>query len=374
MPASPSDLPAPVDLLDLTRQETAELLERWGEPGFRAEQLWRWVYRDMAADFDAMSNLPLALRTRLAEQTSFQPLAPVDELVSRDRLTRKGLFELIDHEFVEVVLMLYDQRRTVCVSTQVGCAFSCAFCATGQSGLVRNLTPGEIVGQVLHYARWLAKPEPDGVATPADDPSRRVSHVVLMGMGEPLANYEATWRALHTLNDPLGFGLGARHMTLSTAGLVPGIAKMSQEKLQVGLAVSLHAPTDGLRGKLVPLNRRYPLADLMAACRQYTERTGRQVTFEYALLQGINDSDEQARALAQLLSGLPSHVNLIPMNRVEGSPYMPSSRERTQSFLKVLRSAGVSATVRLRRGLDIEAGCGQLRHRRTIREGHTSES
>jgi len=373
MPALPSSRPAPLDLLSLTRQEIAEVLERWGEPGFRSEQLWRWVYRDMVADFDAMSNLPLSLRTRLAEETSFRPLTLVDGLTSRDRLTRKGLFELNDGELVETVLMLYDQRRTVCVSTQVGCAFGCAICATGQSGLVRNLTVGEIVGQVLHYARWLALPQPEGAAAAADEQERRVSHVVLMGMGEPLANYEATWRALQTLNDARGLGLGARHMTVSTAGLVPGIAKMSQEKLQVGLAVSLHAPTDGLRSKLVPLNRRYPLADLMAACRHYTELSGRQVTFEYALLQGINDSDEQARALALLLRGLLSHVNLIPMNRVEGSPYLPSSRERTQGFLRVLRASGASATVRLRRGLDIEAGCGQLRSRRTTGRGQGAE-
>jgi len=187
--------------------------------------------------------------------------------------------------------------------------------------------------------------------------------VVVMGMGEPLANYEATWQALEALNDAQGFALGARHMTLSTAGLVPGIERMSQEKLQVGLAVSLHAPTDRLRNRLVPLNRRYPLAELMAACHRYVERSGRRVTFEYALLQGINDSDQQAEQLAGLLHRLLCHVNLIPVNPVQGSPYQPSSRPRAQSFLRVLQQTGIAATVRLRRGLDIEAGCGQLRQR-----------
>ena len=184
-----------------------------------------------------------------------------------------------------------------------------------------------------------------------------------MGMGEPLANYAATWAALERLNDPDGFAFGARHMTLSTAGWVPGIDRMSQERMQVGLAVSLHAPTDPLRSKLVPLNQRFPLGELMGACQRYVERTGRRITFEYALLQGINDSDEQAVRLRRLLQKLLCHVNLIPVNRVAGSPFLPSSRERTQSFLQVLRHGGISATVRLRRGLDIEAGCGQLRQR-----------
>ncbi|MDH7485948.1 MAG: 23S rRNA (adenine(2503)-C(2))-methyltransferase RlmN [Anaerolineae bacterium] len=353
-----------VQLLDLTRPELAELLGQWGEPRYRADQLWRWLYRDLEADFTAMSNLPQPLRARLVAEASCQPLALVEELVSRDRRTRKALFRLADGETVETVLMLYEQRQTVCISTQVGCAIGCPFCATGRSGFVRNLTPGEIVAQVLHYARRLRE-EAQEEATSPQVPSS-LSNVVVMGMGEPLANYEATWQALETLNDGQGFALGARHMTLSTAGLVPGIERMSQEKLQVGLAVSLHAPTDRLRNRLVPLNRRYPLAELMAACRRYVQRTGRRVTFEYALLQGINDSDEQAEQLARLLHGLLCHVNLIPVNPVQGSPYQPSSRPRAESFRHILQRAGIAATVRLRRGLDIEAGCGQLRQRRAI--------
>jgi len=354
----------PIQLLDLTRQELRELLTYWGEPRYRADQLWRWLYHDLVADFEAMTNLPRTLRARLAAEASCQPLKLVDEAVSRDGLARKALFELADGETIEAVLMLYERRCTVCISTQVGCAIGCPFCATGQDGFVRNLTAGEIVAQVLHYARWLADPQANGGgAVPIERPAR-VSNVVVMGMGEPLANYEATWQALETLNDPHGFALGARHITLSTVGLVPGIERMSQERLQVGLAVSLHAPTDRLRNKLVPVNRRYPLAELIGACHRYVRRTGRRITFEYALLQGINDSDQQAQFLAERLRGLLCHVNLIPVNRVEGSPYEPSSKKRTQSFLRVLQEAGIPATVRLRRGLDIEAGCGQLRRRR----------
>lgn len=372
MPPQSGENGHPIQLLDLTRQELTELLAQWGEPRYRVDQLWRWLYRDLAADFTAMSNLPQPLRARLAAEASCQPLALVEELVSRDRQTRKALFSLADGETVETVLMLYEQRQTVCISTQVGCAIGCPFCATGRSGFVRNLTAGEIVAQVLHYARRLREETGEETTAPqvpsSSSASRRPSltNVVVMGMGEPLANYEATWQALEALNDGRGFALGARHMTLSTAGLVPGIERMSREKLQVGLAVSLHAPTDRLRNRLVPLNRRYPLAELMATCRRYVERTGRRVTFEYALLQGINNSDEQAEQLARLLQGLLCHVNLIPVNPVQGSPYQPSSRPRAESFRRILQQAGIAATVRLRRGLDIEAGCGQLRQRRAI--------
>ena len=377
MSTPPEKNSPPLQLLDLTRREVRELLARWGEPHFRADQLWRWLYRDLVAEFEAMTNLPRTLRTRLVAETSCQPLGLVEETVSRDRLARKALFQLPDGETIETVLLLYEHRRTVCISTQVGCAIGCPFCATGQGDLVRNLTAGEIVAQVLHYARWLAAPqtsassvEPANGRGAADiERPARVSNVVLMGMGEPLANYEATWQALETLNDAEGFALGARHMTLSTVGLVPGIGRMSQERLQIGLAVSLHAPTDRLRNKLVPVNCRYPLAELMIACRRYVRRTGRRITFEYALLQGINDSDQQAQYLARLLRGLLCHVNLIPVNRVEGSPYWPSSRQRTQSFQRILQEAGISATVRLRRGLDIDAGCGQLRQRRAAGNG-----
>jgi 23S rRNA (adenine2503-C2)-methyltransferase len=360
LPANESTL---IQLLDLTRSDLRRLLSDWDQPRFRADQLYRWLYRDLVVDFGAMTNLPSSLRSRLRGEATCTPVEVLSEIASRDGRTRKGLLRLADGETIETVLMMYDQRTTVCVSTQVGCAVGCPFCATGQHGLERNLSSGEIVAQVLHYARWLSLAKSQA----SDDPlllrPARVTNVVLMGMGEPLANYDATWRALQILNDRDGFALGGRSITVSTAGVVPGIDRISRERLQVGLAVSLHAPTDRMRSKLVPLNKRWPLSELMAACRRYVDRTRRRVTFEYALLQGINDSDQQAERLAKLLLHLRCHVNLIPVNRVDGSPYLPSTKERTRSFLRVLQRSGISATVRLRRGLDIEAGCGQLRRR-----------
>ena len=338
-------------LLDLTYDQLEELLASWGEPSYRADQLWGWMYRSLAADFEEMTNLPKGLRARLAEETLLQGLKPVAERISADGLTRKVLFALRDGQTIESVLMLYERRRTVCISTQVGCPIGCPFCATGQSGFVRNLTPGEIVEQVLYFARSL-KAE-----------GEKLTNVVLMGMGEPFLNYEATWQAIETLNHHRGFNLGARRITISTVGIVPGIERLARERLQVNLAVSLHAPTDRLRNKLVPVNRRYGLARLLAACRYYVAQTGRRISFEYALMDGVNDSREQAQRLAGLLKGLLCHVNLIPLNPTAEAPYRPSPRERVMAFQAELIRLGIRTTVRLRRGLDIEAGCGQLRAR-----------
>jgi 23S rRNA (adenine2503-C2)-methyltransferase len=273
------------------------------------------------------------------------------ETSSASGLTRKVLFGLPDGEAIESVLMLYEGRQTVCLSTQVGCPVGCPFCATGQGGFVRNLTSGEIVEQVLHFARELR------------DEGKRVSNVVFMGMGEPLLNYDATWQAVETLTDSRGYNLGARHLTISTAGVIPGIQRLAGEGLQVGLAVSLHAPRDDLRRTLVPLARRYPLSELLSACRSYVEQTGRRVTFEYALLDDVNDSLQQARQLAHLLSGLLCHVNLLPLNPVADCPWRPSPEERVLAFDRELRRLGIGSTIRQRRGLDIDAGCGQLRGR-----------
>jgi 23S rRNA (adenine2503-C2)-methyltransferase len=244
--------------------------------------------------------------------------------------------------------MRYEQRQTLCISTQAGCAMACPFCATGQMGFMRNLTAGEIVAQVLYYAQQL------------DQEAKRVTNIVFMGMGEPLANYAETWQAIRRLNDPAGFNLGARHMTLSTVGLVPAIRRMSKEPEQVGLAVSLHAPTDELRNRIVPINRRYPLAMLMQAVRDYVATTHRRVTFEYALMDRLNDSDSQADQFAELVQGLLCHVNLIPLNPTPNSPWSGSPDERVYAFRDRLTAAGIPTTVRLRRGIDIAAGCGQL--------------
>jgi 23S rRNA (adenine2503-C2)-methyltransferase len=335
-------------LLNLSSVELKGLLAAWGEPAYRAGQIETWLYQRHAADVMEMSNLPKSLRLRLAEETGLNPLRPVVALDSSDGYTHKTLFALSDGREIEAVLMRYDQRQTLCISTQAGCAMACPFCATGQMGFMRNLSAGEIVAQVLYYARQL------------DREGKRVTNIVFMGMGEPLANYAETWRAVRRLNDPAGFNLGARHMTISTVGLVPAIHRMSKEPEQVGLAVSLHAPTDELRNTIVPINRRYPLDMLMPALRDYIAATHRRVTFEYALMDQLNDSEAQAGQLAELLAGLLCHVNLIPLNPTPNSPWSGSPDERVYAFRDRLEAAGIPTTVRLRRGIDIAAGCGQL--------------
>lgn len=348
-----------LSLLDLTLEELIALLRDWGWPAFRGRQVWEWVYRRYVNDFEQMTNLPAELRRQLAERTTLRVLEPVAELVSRTRDTLKVLFRLRDGQTIEAVLMLYDRRRTLCISSQAGCAMGCTFCATAQGGLARNLSAGEIVAQVLYFARYLADP----AAQPATDVVRpaTVSNIVLMGMGEPMHNYANVWAALRRLTDPGAFGLGARNITLSTVGLVPMIDRMAAEGLQIGLAVSLHAPNDELRSKLVPVNKGYPVDELLAAVRRYTEQTHRRVTFEYALMAGINDSLELAEELAQKIKHLLCHVNQIPLNPIPDSPFQPTSDEQTRRFVEVLQRHGISATVRLRRGIEINAGCGQLR-------------
>ena len=340
-----------VDLLDLTQEDLERLLADWGEPSYRADQIWGWLYKRFAISPEEMTNLPLPLRTRLEEQTRISPLRPLVTLDSRDSETRKTLFGLPDGPQVEAVLMRYRRRRTLCISTQAGCAMGCPFCATGQGGFARNLSAGEIVAQVLFYARLLGEQD------------QRVTNIVFMGMGEPLANYAATWGAIRRLNDPNGFGLGARAMTLSTVGLVPALRRMIHEPEQVGLAISLHAPSNELRNELVPINRRYPLAELIGVCHDYVGATHRRISFEYALMDGVNDSDDQAHQVADLLGDLMSHVNLIPLNPTQDSPYRGSSPARVRAFQAVLESRHIPTTVRLRRGIDIQAGCGQLRAR-----------
>lgn len=348
-------------LLDLTYDELHARLAAWGESAFRTGQVWKWLYARQATHADEMTDLPQALRTRLAAETVIELLQPAVTTVSRDHLAHKILFRLWDGQTIEAVLMLYDERRTLCISTQAGCGMGCTFCATGLGGLARNLTAGEIAGQVLYFARWLREPAgADEAALPVARPTK-VTNVVLMGMGEPLANYGPVWQALTALSDGRGFGLGARHFTLSTVGLVPMIDRMAEEPLQINLAVSLHAAHDALRDQLVPINRRYPLGALLSACRRYVARTHRRITFEYALMQGINDQRQHAQDLAQLLKGLLCHVNLIPLNPVAGSPFQPSNRQDTQAFVDILHAANIPATLRLRRGIEINAGCGQLR-------------
>lgn len=348
----------PVSLLDLSRNELSDYVASLGQPHYRASQIWQWIYKHHVDDFDAMENIPKGLRAALSKEASIVPLIPVAEVVSQAKDTYKVLFRLHDGYTVEAVLMTYDRRRTLCISSQAGCAMGCTFCATAIGGLARNLTAGEILAQVLYFARYLGEPAwaPEiAIARPS-----RVTNIVLMGMGEPMHNYRNVWTALRRLTDENGFGLGARHVTLSTVGLVPMIDRMAQEGLQIGLAVSLHAPNDELRSQLVPINRRYPVDELLASVQRYVERTNRRVTFEYALMKGINDSVELAEELVNKLSPLLCHVNLIPLNPVPDSLYQPTSDEDTRRFVAVLEQGGLSATVRVRRGIEINAGCGQL--------------
>jgi 23S rRNA (adenine2503-C2)-methyltransferase len=356
----------PASLLDLSPSEVVERLSQMGEPGYRARQLLGWIYRDLVFDYERMTTLPKELRASLAASLPVLPLAARAEVASDEGLTRKALLELRAGSAVETVLMSYPARagrgeteasrarRTVCVSSQVGCGVGCPFCATGQSGLLRNLSAGEIVGQVLHFSRRVRDLE---------DSSARITNVVFMGQGEPLANFRAVWKAVEILNSPDALGLGARHVMISTSGLVPRIRELAEKPLQVGLAISLHAPEDELRDRLVPVNRKYPLAELMDACRYYVQKTNRRVSFEYVMLDGVNDSLEQAATLARLLRGFLGHVNLIPMNPVAESEYQPTPWKRVLAFEESLRRAGVPCTVRIERGDPIDAACGQLRAR-----------
>lgn len=338
-------------IYDLSLEQLEQRVESWGAPSYRAQQVWNWLYLNPVASFEEMTDLPLSLRQQLAGSFSLDVLTPVSEMHSSDGQTTKVLFELPDGQLVETVRMDYDRRHTLCVSTQAGCAMGCVFCATGQMGFFRHLTVGEIVSQVMFFARRLA------------DEGARVTNIVLMGMGEPLHNYENTIQAIDRLTSDNGFNLGARKITVSTVGLVPAIRRYADEKRQTPLAVSLHAATDEERDRLIPINRRWPIEDLMEAIRYYIAQTGRRVTIEWALIADENDTLDQARKLGELLRGLLVHVNLIPLNPTEGYGGRPSSRPSVAAFQEELLRHGITSTVRVRRGIDIQAGCGQLRDR-----------
>jgi 23S rRNA (adenine2503-C2)-methyltransferase len=341
-------------IYDMDLPALEEQVKSWGEPAYRARQIWRGLFQQLYAAPDQFTDLPKVLRERLAETYSFSHLDPEILLDSRDGETRKTLFRIPGSILtgqslaVEAVLMRYEQRKTLCISTQAGCAMGCVFCATGQMGFQRNLTGGEIVEQVIFYARQLAAQ------------GERVTNVVVMGMGEPFHNYEATLTAMDRLNHPEGFNLGARRITLSTVGLVPQIRRFAREKRQYNLAVSLHAADDDLRSSMLPINRKYPLDVLFEACREYVETTHRRITFEWALIRDKNDNPEQARKLGERLGGLLCHVNVIPLNPTRGYAGKATTRERAAAFREELERMGIPCTIRIRRGIDIQAGCGQL--------------
>jgi 23S rRNA (adenine2503-C2)-methyltransferase len=338
-------------LLDLSLEDLEALFAAWNEPRYRAHQVARWALRRGATDFDAMTDLPAALRERLAAEFTLAAPPVLTTTVADDGHTTKALLDLGGGDCVEAVRMAYDpdepearERVTVCVSTQVGCAMRCAFCATGQQGFTRNLTPAEIVSQVLHFSR-----------------EGRVTNVVFMGMGEPLANTSATLAAIRWLTHQDGLDLRARGITVSTVGLRAGIRRLAHEAPQVGITISLHAPDDELRRQLIPTAAGTSIDDLLAAAREHIAITGRRVTFAYALLDGINDSEEQAHRLAQRVRGMQAHVNLIPYNPTAGPGLRRPSRDRVRAFQRVLQSEGINATVRVERGVEIAAACGQLR-------------
>jgi 23S rRNA (adenine2503-C2)-methyltransferase len=336
---------------DLTREELTERLDDWGEPAYRANQVWTQLWK-RAATYDRMTDVSPALRERLDAELP-TGVEVLDERAADRGSTRKALLRLGGRHVIETVLMGYRDRVTVCVSSQSGCAMGCTFCATGTMGLMNNLTAGEIAAQVV----WARREAP---RLPASSP-QRLSNVVLMGMGEPLANERHVFAAIARMTDPGAFGLGARHVTLSTVGLVPGIRRLASAHPQIGLAVSLHAADDELRSRLVPPNDRYPLAALEAAIDGWRRATRRRPSIEWAMIRGVNDDDGQAALLAPIARRLHAHVNLIPMNPIEGSPWQPSTRSRMAGFVGVLEAAGVNVTVRDTRGRDIQAACGQLR-------------
>ena len=346
-------------LLGLNTEELGRLAVQEGEPAYRRKQLAEWIYRRYAHAFEEMTDLPVSFRSRLVSKYLVGRAETVVERRSRDG-TVKLLLEMADGARVETVGLPYEDRLSCCVSTQVGCAVGCLFCATGLSGYVRNLTAGEIVAQVLAVEETVRNGHSQQGLVP-DRSNERIDHVTFMGMGEPLLNYEATLKALSLLN--VEKGIAARNLTVSTSGFVPGILKLAREKLQITLAISLHAASDELRRRLVPGMAKWSIFEILAAVGEYFKQTGRRITFEYCLLNGENDSIEEAQKLAGLLRGLNCHVNLIPYNQVAELGLQASPEKRVRAFRGVLEAAGIQVTQRQERGADIEAACGQLRRR-----------
>jgi 23S rRNA (adenine2503-C2)-methyltransferase len=353
-------------IYDLDLNELTDKLREWDEPSYRASQIWQGLYQHLYESPAQFTSLPASLRAKMVQTFTFTPFQVKTFIDSSDGFTRKTLFELPDKNLIEAVLMRYGDpadnpqitasptgrgaknRRTLCISTQAGCAMGCVFCATGQMGFKRHLTSGEIIAQVLHYARMLK------------DVNESVTNIVLMGMGEPFHNYDNTMEAIDRLNQADGFNFGARRFTISTVGLVPQIRRFADEKRQVNLAISLHAADDDERLAIMPVNRRYKIEDVIDACRYYVEKTGRRVTFEWALIHGVNDTPEIAKKLASRLKGLLCHVNAIPLNPTAGYEGRATDRSRAMLFKQTLEQAGIPCTIRMRRGIDIQAGCGQL--------------
>lgn len=332
-------------LNSLTQQQLTELMEQLGQPAFRAKQIFRWIHEKQVTDFSQMTDQPKSLLEQLSQRFELVQLVVARRQQSKDG-TIKFLFQLPDGNCIETVLMRYNYGNTVCVSTQVGCRMGCRFCASTQAGLVRSLTAGEIAAEVYAAGK---------------DIGERISHIVLMGIGEPLDNFDNVMDFLSIISSPLGVNIGMRNISLSTCGLVPMIDKLAERKLQLTLSISLHAPNNAMRSQMMPVNNAYPVEQLVAACRRYQQHTGRRISFEYSMVKGVNDSAATAKELAQLIKGMGAHVNLIPINPVDGSPYSATDAANVKRFQQQLEQLGVNATIRRRLGSDISAACGQLR-------------
>ncbi|WP_341282369.1 23S rRNA (adenine(2503)-C(2))-methyltransferase RlmN [Paenibacillus sp. FSL H8-0537] len=335
-------------IYDYTLEQLQDWMKENGEPAFRAGQLYDWLYVKRVNSFEEMSNLSKSLRTKLFDQFQFVTLSEITKFESKDG-TVKFLFGLHDNHAIETVIMRHNYGNSICVTTQVGCRIGCTFCASTLGGLKRNLTAGEIIAQVVVAQQML------------DVTNERVSSIVIMGSGEPFENYDATMMFLRTMIHEKGLNIGQRHITVSTSGIVPSMYKFADENTQINLALSIHAPNDTLRSKLMPVNRRYPFDDVMEACRYYLAKTGRRISFEYALIGGVNDRPEHAQELADVLKGLLCHVNLIPVNHVPERNYVRTPREDIFEFQRILEKNKINATIRREQGHDIAAACGQLR-------------
>ena len=336
-----------MNLKSMTQPEIGAVLKELGQPAFRAKQVYSWLHKGVRS-YDEMTNLPKGLRDVLSEKYPIHPPKVVRKQESKKDGTIKYLWQLSDGNCVETVLMRYNYGNTVCISTEVGCAMGCAFCASTIGGLVRRLEPFEMLDEVLFTQI---------------DSGLPISRIVLMGIGEPLDNFDNVLRFLELVNSEAGMNISMRHISLSTCGLVPKIDELAQKKLQISLAISLHGPNNEIRDKIMPVNKAYPIEVLLEACRRYYDKTGRRIHFEYAMIDGLNDSEEDARELLRRLKGLGAHVNMIPLNHVEESPLKPSSRAAVARFQKILEDGGVTATVRRTLGSDIDASCGQLRRK-----------
>lgn len=335
-----------IDIKSLTLKALEQKLSELGQPKFRGKQIFDWIHKKRVYDFDAMTNLPEALRAELKDQFTIADLVAERKLVSKIDGTVKYLYRLSDGEHVESVLMKYKHGNSICVSSQVGCKMGCEFCASTKAGFVRNLSSGEILEQIYQTEK---------------DLDIRISHIVMMGIGEPLDNYQNVITFLELINSPLGANISLRNISLSTCGLVDKIYDLAEHKLGITLSVSLHACDDEIRNRMMPVNRRFPIEELLKACKYYTDQTGRRISFEYALIQGENDSEEQAKALATLLKGQLCHVNLIPVNEVKETDFKKTGRKQILAFQNELMRRGINTTIRRTLGADINAACGQLR-------------